>query len=74
MGTGLYDYGGGTRWYDPSLGRWAQANSVVPDSQNLLDYDRYSYVRNNHLRYADPSGHASRDIEKDTNWYSREIG
>jgi len=28
-GTGLYDYGGGTRWYDSALGRFAQADGVA---------------------------------------------
>jgi hypothetical protein len=29
----------------------------VPNPGNPLDWDRYSYVRNNPLRYVDPSGH-----------------
>jgi RHS repeat-associated protein len=45
------------RWVDPALGRFAQADSMVPNPGNPLDWDRYSYVRNNPLRYVDPSGH-----------------
>jgi len=67
-GTGLYDYGGGARWYDPSLGRFAQADSVVPDSQNPLDYDRYSYVRNNPLNYSDPTGHLPKEEKPVDDW------
>jgi RHS repeat-associated protein len=52
---GLYFYG--ARWYDSSLGRFAQADTVVPDLYNPLDYDRYSYARNNPIKYNDPSGH-----------------
>jgi RHS repeat-associated protein len=35
------------RWYDPDLGRWAQADTYIPDPGNPADYDRYGYVRNN---------------------------
>jgi hypothetical protein len=43
-----------------------QADSVVPDFQNPLDYDRYSYVRNNPVRLVDPSGHKACDNEGDS--------
>ena len=43
------------RWYDPALGRFAQADSIVPGGVQGLD--RYSYVNNNPMRYTDPSGH-----------------
>ena len=35
-----------------------QPDSIVPDPYNSQDYDRYSYVRNNPLKYTDPSGHS----------------
>ncbi len=44
------------RWYDPALGRFAQADSIVPGGVQGLD--RYAYVNNNPVRYTDPSGHA----------------
>jgi RHS repeat-associated protein len=53
--TGLYYYG--ARWYDPYLNRWNQPDSVIPDYYNPLDWDRYSYTRNNPLFYSDPTGH-----------------
>lgn len=43
------------RWYDPALGRMAQADSIVPGGVQGLD--RYAYVRNSPLNYVDPSGH-----------------
>ena len=43
------------RWYDPALGRFAQADSIVPGG--VQGYDRYAYVNNNPVRYTDPSGH-----------------
>jgi len=52
---GIYYYG--ARWYDPSLGRFIQADTIVPEPGNSNDWDRYSYVRNNPIRYIDPTGH-----------------
>jgi hypothetical protein len=43
------------RWYDSSLGRFAQADSIIPGG--VQGYDRYAYTSNNPLRYIDPSGH-----------------
>jgi len=43
------------RWYDPTLGRMAQADTIVPGGVQGLD--RYAYVGNNPVRYSDPSGH-----------------
>gem|GEM_PF-4620481 len=45
------------RMYDPALGRFLQADTVVPNPGNLQAYNRYSYVLNNPLAYTDPSGH-----------------
>ena len=43
------------RWYDPALGRFAQADSIVPPG--VQGYDRYAYVNNNPMRFTDPTGH-----------------
>jgi hypothetical protein len=43
------------RWYDPALGRFAQADTITPDG--VQGMDRYAYVRNNPMIYTDPSGH-----------------
>jgi hypothetical protein len=43
------------RWYDVSLGRFAQADSIVPPGVQGLD--RYAYVNNSPMNYVDPSGH-----------------
>ena len=55
-GFGLYDYG--ARWYDPVLGRFVQADTIVPSPGKPQDFNRYSYVLNNPLKYTDPTGHA----------------
>ncbi|HNE04386.1 MAG TPA: RHS repeat-associated core domain-containing protein [Anaerolineales bacterium] len=52
-GFGLMFYN--ARWYDPALGRMAQADSVVP--AGVQGYDRYAYNFNNPIKYTDPSGH-----------------
>ncbi len=55
VAIGLYDYN--ARYYDPLLGRFLQADTVVPDPANPQDLNRYSYVRGNPLKYTDPTGH-----------------
>jgi len=52
---GLYDYK--ARFYDPALGRFIQADSIVPGAGNPSAWDRYAYTLNNPVRYTDPSGH-----------------
>jgi hypothetical protein len=54
----------GARWYDNSLGRWAQADPLVPDLYNTSDWDRFQYVRSNPQKYIDPSGNipCGRDV------------
>ena len=44
------------RIYDPLLGRFLSADVVVQFPGSLQSYNRYSYVRNNPLTAADPSG------------------
>ncbi|MBU0493197.1 MAG: RHS repeat-associated core domain-containing protein [Chloroflexi bacterium] len=56
---GLYDYG--ARFYDPALGRFISADTIVPGAGNPQALNRYSYVLNNPLRYRDPSGHQGHD-------------
>jgi pimeloyl-ACP methyl ester carboxylesterase len=45
------------RWYDPALGRFAQADSIVPGG--VQGYDRYAYVNNSPLNHTDPSGYCT---------------
>ena len=52
---GLYFYG--ARWYDPLIGRFTQADTLIPDPASPQAFNRYAYTLNNPLRYVDPSGH-----------------
>ncbi|MES4787540.1 MAG: hypothetical protein C4294_19070 [Nitrospiraceae bacterium] len=54
-GTGLLDYG--ARYYAPRIGRFTQADTLVPDPANPQSLNRYAYTLNNPLRYTDPTGH-----------------
>jgi len=54
-GTGLYYYG--ARYYDPVIGRFISADTLVQNPANPQSLNRYSYVANNPLKYTDPSGH-----------------
>jgi len=42
---------------DPILARMLNADPFIPDPTSAQDYNRYSYVRNNPLKYTDPSGY-----------------
>jgi len=44
------------RMYDPLIGRMLSPDPYVPNTTNSQDYNRYTYVRNNPLKYTDPDG------------------
>ena len=54
VGT-LYDYV--ARAYDPVLGRFISADTIVPGAGNGQAFNRYMYVLGNPLGAIDPSGH-----------------
>ena len=53
--TGLKFYN--ARYMDPVLARFVSPDTIVPNPSNGQNYNRYSYVENNPLRYSDPTGH-----------------
>ncbi len=70
--TGQYSYATGAtadfglifynaRFYDPALGRFTQADTIVPGAGNPAAWDRYAGMLNNPVRYRDPSGHEACD-------------
>ncbi|WPO83353.1 RHS repeat-associated core domain-containing protein [Chryseobacterium sp. JJR-5R] len=54
--SGMYDYG--ARFYMPDIGRWGV---VDPLAELQFKYSPYSYVYNNPIRYADPTGMIGED-------------
>jgi RHS repeat-associated protein len=53
--TNLYYYE--ARYYDPTLGRFLSADTLVPNPRDPQDLNRYTYAGNNPFRYTDPTGH-----------------
>jgi RHS repeat-associated protein len=49
----------GGRIYDPVIGRMLQSDPIVQAPQNILSYNRYSYVWNNPMNRVDPTGYTS---------------
>ena len=45
------------RYYLPGIGRFVSADTIVPDREDPQSFNRYSYARNNPLKYTDPTGH-----------------
>ena len=43
------------------VGRFASADTIVPDPQNPQSYNRYAYVHNRALNFSDPTGHKPSD-------------
>ena len=52
--TGLLYYG--TRYYNPRLKRWTQADPTIQDIYDPQTLNRYSYVLNNPIKLTDPKG------------------
>ncbi|MCH2058019.1 MAG: hypothetical protein MK214_15680 [Thalassotalea sp.] len=52
------------RIYDPTLGRFLQADPHIQAPTNSQNYNRYSYVLNNPLSYTDPSGYFFKKLGK----------
>ena len=46
------------RFYVPGIGRFANADTIVPDPVNPQQLNRYAYVLGNPLSYFDPTGHS----------------
>jgi RHS repeat-associated protein len=58
-GEGLSFYN--ARWYDPKLGSFLSADSIVPAPLAPQSLNRYAYVGGNPVNHRDPTGHACDD-------------
>jgi RHS repeat-associated protein len=54
------------RYYVPAIGRFASADTIVPDPANPQSFNRYSYSLNNPIYYTDPSGHCQGHYDTQT--------
>ena len=52
--TGLYYLN--SRYYNPDMGRFINADGIIGANQDMLGYNLYAYVSNNPINYSDPSG------------------
>ena len=65
-GSGLLFYN--ARWYDPAVGRFLSADTIVPEPGNPAGLNRYLYSLGNPLRYTDPSGHYAFEEDPSDQW------
>jgi RHS repeat-associated protein len=61
---GIMDYK--ARFYSPALGRFVQPDSIIPNTANPQNFNRFSYVGNNPVRFNDPTGHVCSDPDDPT--------
>ncbi|WP_373003651.1 RHS repeat domain-containing protein [Sulfurimonas sp.] len=65
------------RVYDPTMGRFLSADPYIQAPYDTQSYNRYSYVKNNPLKYTDPSGFFFGSIvkmfKKAFNWVKKNI-
>ena len=54
---GLMDYH--ARFYDQTIGRFIQPDTIVSNPANSQTWNRYGYVENNPINRIDPTGHES---------------
>ena len=55
------------------LGRFVQADTLVPRPEDPQQLNRYAYVRNNPLHYVDPTGHLTDDQIREWTVYDPEV-
>ncbi len=60
--TGYYFYN--ARYYEAELGRFITADNVIDGEYSTQGWNRFSYVKNNPVRYKDPTGHKHVTDEK----------
>jgi RHS repeat-associated protein len=56
------------RYYDTNIGRFTQADTIVPNIYNPQSLNRYAYVVNNPVKYVDPTGHDGKEYIPLPDW------
>ncbi|MDI7237165.1 polymorphic toxin type 10 domain-containing protein [Leptospira santarosai] len=51
------------RYYDPGIGRFTSADTLIPDEHNSQGWNRFAYVYNNPIGAKDPTGHVPQDYD-----------
>ena len=70
--TGLYYVS--SRYYDPEIGRWINADGVVAGiGENLLGYNMFAYCFNNPVNMTDNSGHWPQWIKDAVDWVNDKV-
>ncbi len=54
--TGFYYVS--SRYYDPEIGRFINADSQLNQKDGILGYNMFAYCHNNPIMYSDPTGHS----------------
>ena len=71
------------RVYDSDIGRFLSADPVLQAPLDSQSYNRYSYVRNNPLKFTDPTGNSwwtklrnkiTKPFKKAWNWVKKTLG
>ena len=52
-----------SRYYDPAIGRFINADGLYSTNQGYVGYNMYTYGNNNPTRYVDPSGYLTKEQE-----------
>ncbi|PKA16775.1 hypothetical protein CH363_05060 [Leptospira haakeii] len=58
--TNFYFYN--ARYYDPQIARFTSADSVIDGSEDTQGWNKYTYTKNNPIKYKDPTGHWVDDL------------
>ena len=70
--TGLYYVS--SRYYDPEIGRWINADSVIAEvGGSVQGYNLFAYCFNNPVNMSDSSGHWPQWIKDAANWVNNNV-
>jgi RHS repeat-associated protein len=56
------------RYYSPNLNQFIQPDTIVPDPFQPAEWNKYTYTRDNPVKYTDPTGHFYYDRDAAANY------